>query len=203
MIYDVTLPLSPTLARWPGDPPVEVASFGGDVKISRWTVGSHAGTHVDSQQHFSAGPQTVDQIDPDILIGPCRLFDMADVSMITAETLTGLTLTGVERVLFRTRNSEHWQTAPATFEDEFVGVDDSAARLLIDMGIKLLGVDGLSVEPFPCTGTVHGMLLGSGIVLVEGLSLHHVPAGDYQLICAPLRLVNSDGAPARVFLTAP
>lgn len=203
MIYDITLPLSPTLARWPGDPLVAVARMGDAVKISRWTVGSHAGTHVDAQQHYSAGPQTVEQIDPHILLGPCRLFDMADVSVISAETLTGLALDGVERVVFRTRNSAHWQMAPAVFDEAFVGIDASAARLLLDSGVKLIGVDGLSVEPYTGTGAVHRMLLGAGIVLVEGLSLQHVPAGDYQLICAPLRLEQSDGAPARVFLTTP
>lgn len=201
MIIDVTLTISPELAHWPGDPSVEASSFGGEpVRVSRWTLGSHAGTHVDAQTHFSAGPQTVDQFDPAVLLGPCRVLDFPDAAVITADLLHAHDLTGVERLLLRTRNSRHWMEAPTTFDESFVGLDAGAAQVCLDCGVKLLGVDGLSVEPYHGNGAVHNLLLGAGVILLEGLNLAQVPAGAYQLVCAPLKLRGADGAPARVFL---
>jgi arylformamidase len=202
MLYDVTLPVSPTLARWPGDPPVEAAHLGGEIRVSRWTLGSHAGTHVDAPTHFSAGDATVDTLDPAVLIGPCRVFDLPAVDRITADTLAALPWRGMARVLFRTRNSRQWVDDPAVFDDTFVGLSLDAAEALVAGGVRLIGVDGLSVEPFGGDGSVHRCLLGAGVVLVEGLALAAVPAGDYTLLCAPLKLAGADGAPARVFVAS-
>lgn len=201
MIYDVSLPLSPALAAWPGDPRIERETFGDEVKISRWRLGSHAGTHVDAPAHFSLGA-TVDQLDPAALIGPCRVLDLPDVPLITADVLAAHDLIGVERLLLRTCNSRRWVEDPSTFDPDFVGLDEGAARTLLGLGIKLLGVDGLSVEPEDGDGRVHERLLRAGVVIVEGLNLSAVPAGVYELVCAPLRLEGADGAPARVFLVS-
>jgi len=201
MIYDVSLPLSPALVAWPGDPRIECEGFGDEVKISRWRLGSHAGTHVDAPAHFSLGA-TIDQLDPAVLIGPCRVLDLPEVPLITAEELASYDLSGVERLLLRTRNSRHWAEDMTTFDPDFVGLDGGAAQMLLALGVKLLGVDGLSVEPEEGDGHVHELLLRAGIIVVEGLNLSAVPAGDYGLICAPLRLEGADGAPARVFLVS-
>lgn len=201
MIYDVSLPLSPALVAWPGDPPIERERFGDEVKISRWCLGSHAGTHVDAPAHFSLGA-TVDQLDPAALIGPCRVLDLTDVPLITADVLASHDLSGVERLLLRTRNSRQWAEDPTAFDPDYVGLDEAAAQILLAMSVKLLGVDGLSVEPEDGDGRVHELLLSAGVIIVEGLNLSAVPAGDYGLICAPLRLEDADGAPARVFLVS-
>lgn len=201
MIYDVTLTLSPALAGWPGDPPIACTGSTVDgARVSRWTLGSHAGTHVDAPAHFIAGGRTVEEIPPSCLLGPCRMLDLGDAPLVTAAVLAGDDLSGVERLLLRTRNSRHWQRKPTAFDRDFVGIDPGAARALLAAGIRLLGVDGLSVEPWSGQGDVHALLLGAGMVIVEGLALAGVPAGDYQLVCAPLKLKDGDGAPARVFL---
>ncbi|OQA95865.1 MAG: Kynurenine formamidase [Chloroflexi bacterium ADurb.Bin222] len=201
MRYDVTLPISPEMAVWPGDPPVAVEYLDfGTVKVSRWCLGSHAGTHVDAPRHFSAGPGTVDALDPDILIGPCRLLHLPDTERVTAETLAAHDLAGVTRLLLRTRNSDHWRRAPRVFPENFVGLDPTAARLLRDLGVRLIGIDSLSIEAKPAAGEVHTTLLAADIIILEGLALANVPPGDYTLICAPLKLQGADGAPARVFL---
>jgi arylformamidase len=179
-----------------------MSSFGNEVIVSRWTLGSHAGTHVDAQKHFSAGPQTVDQLDPATLLGPCRVLYLPDIPLVTAEALAPYDLTGVTRLLLRTRNSRRWQEDIESFDEHFVGVSVDAAQLLVNAGITLLGVDGLSVESYEGNSKVHDTLLGAGVVVVEGLNLAEVPAGDNQLICAPLKLLGSDGAPARVWLVS-
>lgn len=200
MIYDVSLPLSPELAVWPGDPAITREEFGDQVKVSRWTLGSHAGTHVDAPRHYSAGPGTVDALDPELLVGPCRILDVTGDALITAEVLARHDLRGVTRLLLHTRNSLRRQADLTTFDPDFIGLDAGAARVLLDAGIRLLGVDGPSVEPYAGDGTVHGRLLAAGVIIIESLNLNDVPAGDYTLICAPLPLHGADGAPARVFL---
>lgn len=200
MIYDVSLPVSPELVRWPGDPAVEVARFGSEVQVSRWTLGSHAGTHVDAPRHFSAGPGTVDTLDPSVLIGPCRVLYLPEVPLITADLLRAHTLAGVTRLLLRTRNSERWRTDTTTFHEDFTALLPDAAELLVEIGIRLIGIDALSIEPYDGDGRVHHTLLRAEVIPLEGLYLAEVPPGDYHLLCAPLKLMAADGAPARVFL---
>ncbi len=122
MIYDVTLPIAPGMAVWPGDPDVacEALAFG-RVRVSRWTLGSHTGTHVDAPVHFSAGPQTVDELDPAVLLGPCRVLDCGEAPVITTAVLSAHDFAGIERLLLRTRNSRHWQEHPRAFDDAFGG----------------------------------------------------------------------------------
>lgn len=201
MLYDVTLPISPDLATWPGDPPVAVERLVFEtVHVSRWCLGSHAGTHVDAPLHFSAGPGTVDTLDPHALIGPCRVLHFPDAPLITAELLERCDLTGIERLLLRTRNSERWRESVSVFHEDFIGLDPTAACLLRDRGVTLVGIDWLSIEAPPITGAVHLTLLAAGIIILEGVMLADVPAGDYTLLCAPMKLAGADGAPARVFL---
>jgi len=201
MIYDVTLTLSPELARWPGDPPVQMTSIEvGGTQVSRWVLGSHAGTHVDAPVHFVAGRETVDALDPRTLLGQCRVLDVREFPQVTGDVLALYDLRGVERLLLRTRNSSHWAVNPTIFDRSFIALDVTAAQAVLDAGIKLLGVDGLSVDPYDSAGEVHQLLLRAGMVIVEGLALDAVQAGDYRLICAPLKLAGSDGAPARVFV---
>ncbi|MHB9134180.1 MAG: cyclase family protein [Armatimonadota bacterium] len=200
MIYDVTLPIAPDMVVWPGDPPIECETFGETVRISRWTLGSHTGTHVDAPTHFSAGEQTVDQLDPAVLLGPCRVIHLPDVPVITGALLAGLPLQDTPRLLFRTRNSTRWAANPTTFIEDYVGLDITAARVLLDAGVKLVGIDSLSIGAPDDCGFVHELLLSAGIIILEGLQLANIAAGPYHLICAPLKLAASDGAPARVFL---
>jgi arylformamidase len=201
MIYDVSLAIAPAMAVWPGDPAVERTDMQfGDWRVSRWTLGSHTGTHVDAPIHAGAGPGTADDLDPAVLIGPCRVLDLGDAPLVTADLLRAHDLAGVTRLLLRTRNSRCWAEDPTRFREDYTAIAPDAARYLVDRGLRLLGVDWLSVEPFGGDGTVHATLLAAGIVVVEGLNLSAVPAGDYRLLCAPLKLAGADGAPARVFL---
>lgn len=200
MLYDVTLPISPAMAHWPGDPGVEAEHRGGRVKTSRWVMGSHAGTHVDAPAHFLDVPWTMDDLDLDALVGPCRLLDMGEAPLVSADLLRAHDLHGVARLLLKTRNSAGWVEDPTRFREDFVGLSLDAAELLVGLDVRLVGVDGLSVAPFRGGDGVHEVLLGARVILLEGLALAEVPAGDYELLCAPLKLAGADGAPARTVL---
>jgi arylformamidase len=189
---------------WPGNAgvsltPVKSISEGSSSNLSRLEIGTHTGTHVDAPRHFSEGAPGVDAIDPAVLVGPARLFRLPDVEHIDRTLLDTLNLNGVTRVLFATRNSALLRRPE--FESGFVYLSDDAAAHLVGLGIRLVGIDYLSIEKYKAEGhRTHRTLLEAGVVIVEGLELSNVPEGDYELMCLPIKIQDADGAPARVLL---
>ncbi len=204
--YDITVPFSTDLPVYPGDPAVQITQVAslaaGDIcTVSHLSFGSHTGTHVDPPAHFVAGRATLDELPLEVLIGPARVVDVGEISAIDVVTIDAANLTGVERVLFKTRNSRLWQAGVCEFETAFVYLETAAAERLVELGVKLVGIDYLSVEKFNFEQpTTHYALLGNDVVIVEGLNLTDVAAGDYELICLPMKIQNGDGGPARVVL---
>jgi arylformamidase len=205
-IFDITLTISNDLPVWPGDPAINfyrvVDVNNGDVcTLSRLESGSHIGTHLDAPLHFIKGGNTVDQLDLNVLIGPCVVVHVPAATVIDAALLDSLDIPAdTRRLLFRTRNSEIWARGDNTFHTDYVGVDRSGARWLVGRGIQLVGVDYMSVAPYADTIVPHEILLGAGIIAVENLNLAGVEAGNYQLICLPLKLKDGDGSPVRAIL---
>lgn len=189
---------------WPSDPPFRVEPWsqlaqGGSSNVSLLHLTSHTGTHVDAPSHFIPGAASVDQVDPQLLVGPARLFNLEGERTISLSALHGLDLAGVSRALFRTRNSYHLQDED--FWPEFTYLTEEGARFLVERGASLVGVDYLSIEAYQNPDhPTHRILLGAGVVVIEGLDLSQVEAGDYELMCLPLKLKDADGAPTRVFL---
>lgn len=205
-IYDLTVSISPELPVYPGDPAIQIErtmclEHGDICAVSRLSFSTHIGTHVDPPAHFVRGRATVDELPLEVLIGPARVVDVGEASVIDAVVLGQFDLSGVTRVLFKTRNSRLWQEGAKEFARDFVYIEADAAERLVQMGVRLVGIDYLSVEKFnfdvPHT---HYALLGNDVIAVEGLNLSGVAAGDYELICLPLKIKNGDGAPARVVL---
>ena len=206
-IYDVTVAVSEGVPIYEGDPRVEIESVrsiaGGDnANVSHLCLGAHTGTHVDAPNHFIDGTRRVEDLDIEKLVGPCRVIEV-DGSVVSIEPSDLGGLDGVERVLFKTRNSAFWNEPEKGFRTDFTYISPEAARVLADAGIKLVGIDYLSVEKFGSNDfATHITLLKSEIVIVEGLDLREVPAGDYEITCLPLKYVGGtgDGAPARTIL---
>jgi arylformamidase len=196
-IIDVSVPIRAGMITYPGDPTVtleRVASLAdGDVaNLSRLDFGVHSGTHVDAPVHFIDDAPAAETLPLDVLIGPARVLDLTAADRLDATAFDSVDL--APRVLMKTRNSELW--ARDTFADDFLALTGDGARALIDGGVRLVGIDYLSIG----TEAAHHALLAAGAVAIEGLDLRDVDPGDYELICAPLKLVGSDGAPARVLL---
>jgi arylformamidase len=205
MIHDVTVTISREMPVYPGDPQIEIKRTllleEGDVaNVSHLSCGTHIGTHVDPPSHFVEGGIALDKLPLDVLIGPARVVDVGDVDVIDAATVEKTALDGVTRVLFKTRNSRLW-SSPHEFQRDFVYLDADAAEILVARGVKLVGIDYLSIEMFnfeqPAT---HMALLSNNVIVVEGLDLSGVTAGDYELICLPIKIKDGDGGPARVVL---
>jgi arylformamidase len=204
-IHDVSVAVSNRLPTWPGDPPVSLElahaiARGDAANVSRLDAGVHTGTHVDAPRHFIDGAPGVDSLDLGVLCGPCLVVaaDPPGRDLRPAD----LPETDLERVLFKTRNSERWRRGDTAFDTEFVAVGADLARRLVETGKRLVGVDYLSVESYhaPFEHPVHRALLEAGLVIIEGLDLSGVESGEYDLFCLPLKLAGSDGAPARTVL---
>ena len=205
--FDVTVAISESVPIYEGDPSAKVDGVkairrGDGVNVSALCFGAHTGTHVDAPNHFIEGTRRVDELDVDTLIGPCRVVQLAeDVVAVEPEHLPNLA--GVERLILKTRNSAFWNTPEDGFRTDFTYLTHPAATLLADAGIKLIGIDYLSIEAPGSEGhPVHITLLEKEIVILEGLDLREVEPGDYELICLPLKYVGGtgDGAPARTVL---
>lgn len=208
-IYDITVPISNELPTWPGDPSVQLTvwrslSSGDGANVSMLNFGAHTGTHVDAPAHFIEGAAKIESLPLDIMIGAAQVIEVPpDLHAIEEEFVLDHCAPETTRVLFKTRNSAFWSESEPVFHTDFTYLDLKAAQRLVERGIKLVGIDYLSIEKYESPkNETHLALLSHGVVILEGLNLTDVPAGQYELICLPLRLRNSkgDGAPARAVL---
>ncbi len=202
---DISVPLRDSMVHWPGDPPVTVKLVkdieqGDSANVSVLSMGAHSGTHIDAPLHFIRQGTGIDMMPLGATIGKARVIEIKDTESVKPEELLPHRLRRGERILFKTRNSSHvWQTDE--FVEDFVFISDDAARFLVERGVRMVGVDYLSVGSYKHGGSyVHKTLLGGGIWIIEGLDLSRVIPGKYELICLPLRLVRGDGAPARAIV---
>jgi arylformamidase len=204
-IFDISVPLKTGGTVYPGNPEIRIepaseVSKGASSNVSRLSFGSHTGTHVDAMKHFFDGTATVDQLPLESLVGPATVIAFPDdVMSVTADHLKQHNLKGVARLLIRTRNSGYINDG--TFHKDYTFVAPDGAEHLVSLGVKLVGVDYLSVEQFHSGHhKTHRTLLGKDVVIVEGLDLSAISPGKYDLYCLPLRLAGLDGAPARAIL---
>jgi len=206
-IFDATLTISPGLPTWPGDPKVILERFsriedGADANISRMAIGVHTGTHVDAPYHFVHGAKTVEHLDLDLLTGHAQVVfvDVKGEDIEVSDLQQAGIPRGTDRLLLKTRNSGYWDCIEDGFQRDFAALSPEAAQYLVDLGIQLVGIDYLSIAPFKEGKLTHQVLLRAGMVVIEGLDLRAVQPGRYELYCLPLKLAETDGAPARVIL---
>jgi len=208
-IYDVSVPLNSNTPTYPGDPGIHIKQWlqlanGDPANVSLINFGLHSGTHVDAPAHFIDGGAKVGSLPLDSLLGEAEVVEVPDkIDVIDERFVTAHCGSGSQRILFKTRNSVFWGDTERGFHEDYVHIDPGAARWLVKSGIKLVGIDYLSVEKFESDSfPTHLAFLTSGVVIVEGLDLRAVPGGRYELLCLPLKIAggSGDGAPARVIL---
>lgn len=205
-IYDISLTISPKLPVWPGDPPIDIErvsniAAGDDANVSRVNMGVHSGTHVDAPLHFIAEGDPVDQLDLKTLTGRAYVLDLTDIDLIDAQALKEAEIPArTRRILFKTRNSDFWSQGETRFQENFVAISADGAQFLVDRGVRLIGVDYLSVAPYDDGTPTHKILLSAGVAIIEGLNLSQVDQGRYTLYCLPIKISESDGSPARAIL---
>jgi len=208
-IYDVSVPLTNEMPSYPGDPGIQIRDWyslsnGDPANVTHLSFGAHTGTHVDAPAHFIEGAKKVESLPLDVLLGKVQVIEVPEDQLSIDEQFVRVNyLQGLTRVLFKTRNSRFWGEFNAGFREDFTYLELDAAKYLAQAGVRLVGIDYLSIEQFGQKNhPTHLALLTEGVVIVEGLNLNEVAAGEYELICLPLKVSSGkgDGAPARVVL---
>ena len=202
---DVSVPLHTGMVHWPTDPVVHIERLadmdkGAICNVSKMDMCAHAGTHMAGLNHFIKAGAPLDTVPFDALIGPCRVIKIKDAYSVKPAELTQHRLRKCERILIKTRNSRR-QWWEEDFDTRFIHISKDAAQHMVDRDIRTIGVDYLSVGGYERDGVeCHQVLLGAGVWIIEGLNLTKVKPGKYDLICLPVKIRNSDGAPARAIL---
>ena len=202
---DISVPVQSGMVHWPKDPEIKVERVmemaRGDVcNVSHLSLGAHTGTHMDAPLHFIAKGKSIDQLPFEATIGLARVIEIADEESIKPEELRPHRIKAGERILFKTRNSEEsWRSNE--FDEDFVYISREGAQFLAERKVRTVGVDYLSVGGYKRDGVeTHYALLGAGIWVIEGLNLAKVKPGQYELVCLPIKLQGTEGAPARALL---
>jgi arylformamidase len=208
MIFDVTVPITHSMPVWPGDPAVEVTSISKEsrdnthtIRVTNINMGSHTGTHIDAPFHMMSDGKRLEEIPLEVLTGNAIVLEIFGARSIGPAELAPFDLNGVERVLLKTDNSKHWNDGK--FYEDFVYLEPESAEILVKHGVRLVGIDYLSIDKFRSPShPSHFVLLKKNIPIIEGLNLNAVSAGRYTLVALPLNLQNADGAPTRVILVS-
>ena len=205
-LHDISLPITEDLPTWPGDPGIKLDKIsqikeGEIANLTHLSSSVHIGTHVDAPDHFLGNGVTVEKIPLDLLVGPAEVIEITTDQDITAKDLQSVGVTGKnKRLLIKTSNSNFWAEGIREFQEVFIALSTGAATYLVDCGVEVVGIDYLSIGPFTDPEPTHRVLLEAGILIIEGLDLSRIEPGTYRLMCLPLKIVGSDGAPARVLL---
>ncbi|MFW5714168.1 MAG: cyclase family protein [Brevefilum sp.] len=209
-IYDISVPITPEMVTWPGDPPVRLKKIsaieeGESANITQIQLCVHTGTHIDAPKHFFTEGKSLEQLSIKYFLGEVLVMEIgSEFDTITSQVLTSHNdfelLKLSQKVLFKTHNSTLWQSHPQTFQSDYVGLDASGAEILAELDLKLIGLDYLSIATYRDTLRPHQILLSREIILLEGINLSSVTPGSYQLYCAPLLIEGCEGAPARALL---
>ena len=203
-LIDITVPIDANLPVYPGNTPftlepIKRIARGDSSNVSTLHLSAHSGTHVDAPRHFFDGSAGAEGLPLEMLFGRARVIEVTSRKGIAPEDLAGIDFSEDIRVLIKTHNSRLWGSAE--FHPDYVGVTEAGAKYLVERGVKVVGVDYLSVEEFKKPGApAHHILLGGGAIVIEGLNLRDVEPGIYEMFCLPLPIVGADGAPARVVL---
>jgi arylformamidase len=204
---DISVRLRSGMVHWPDNPPVRIERIldmeHGDVaNVSKISMGSHTGTHMDAPLHFVREGEGLDEMPLTAAMGRTRVIEIHDPESVKPEDLDPHEIRRGERILLKTQNSARDWPSTAFIED-FVYVSQEAARYLAAREIQTIGIDYLSVGGFHRDGVeTHEALLNAGIWVIEGLDLSQVESGEYELVCLPIKVERSDGAPARAILRA-
>src|SRR5690349_22074481 len=204
-LFDISVPVLNGGVVYPGNPEIQIEpqqdmAKGGSSNVSLLTIGSHTGTHVDAPRHMIPDGGGVETISLEALIGPALVLEFADsVMAVTEAYLRAQPIAGHERVLLKTRNSKFIRDR--NFHRDYTYLAPDGAEYLVSLGVRLVGIDYLSIEQFHSGHhRTHTTLLSRGVVIVEGLDLSEPSAGEYELCCLPVLLEGVDGAPARAVL---
>jgi kynurenine formamidase len=204
-LIDLTMPLRPGMRGVETEPKFTVGANGWNA--ATWHLYSHAGTHMDAQIHFAAGPETIDQHTPARCMGPAWVVRQPGLAPKALHTVAGLgavadRFQSGDSLLLHTGWSAHVDN-PAVYRDGLPRISEELARWCVAKKVKLLGVEPPSVADvtnLPEVSLIHQILLSGGVTIVEGLTnLDQLRQDRVFFAALPLRLAGGDGCPVRAF----
>ncbi|MBS1583987.1 MAG: cyclase family protein [Bacteroidetes bacterium] len=201
---DISATISDGMTRWPDDPPVQVSraetiAAGAEANVTQISTTAHVGTHIDAPLHFIEGGMDAASVPLEKLVGKAKVFHIHNPKEIGLAEIRNFDIEAGDRILFRTANSEmEWEHLP--FVEDYVYLATDVAKYLAEKKINCVGIDYLSLGNKANDGEVHRLILGAGIIIIEGLKLKDIEAGDYEMVCLPLKIKDSDGGPCRVMI---
>ena len=204
-VHDISLAIEPGLPTWPTSEGFRIrramrVAAGDPANVSIVEMDVHTGTHVEAPLHFLDGTDALEAVELDRFVGPAQVVEVAGPA-VTADGLAGLAIPpGTARLLVKTGNSARWAAGWGAFDERYVALTRDAAQWVVERGIRLIGIDHLSIEQFDDGGETHRILMRAGVVILEGLNLHGIDPGAYTLVAAPIRLAGTEAAPARALL---
>jgi len=211
-IHDISVRLGEGEVTYPGDTPFcreEILSLKREdfCTLSKMTLSAHSGTHVDTPAHFLSDGLSLDGYPPEKFICRAHVVDCGDGETVGPEVLQepgGFSELQVEQgdaLLFKTANSAGDLSAAGEFTDTFIHLSGEAAALCVKMGVGLVGLDYITIDPYGSEDyPAHAALMKGGVLILEGIRLKEVPAGTYTLICLPLSISGAEGSPVRAVL---
>ena len=185
--YDISVPITSGMVVWPGDPAVSMQRVskieaGDNANVTHLSLSAHTGTHVDAPYHFLQDGDTLEKVPLSLMMGRAYVLHLPEVDLITAEVLEQADIPPrTRRILFKTRNSEIWARGETEFQTDFVALSPDGAQYLVDRGVRMVGIDYLSIAPFKQSRPVHEILLKAGVFILEGVNLSEVAQGRYTL----------------------
>ncbi|WP_078545890.1 cyclase family protein [Litchfieldia alkalitelluris] len=198
-IYDVSTTIQKGMAVYKNKPekqPNITTATNGYVTETRLDMDVHGGTHVDAPLHMVIDGETIETLALEDLVGSSKVFDLTNVEdRITKEDLESLNIEKNDFIIFKTKNSFEEE-----FNFDFVFLAEDGARYLVEKGIRGVATDALGIERSQEGHPTHKTLFGANIIIIEGLRLKDVPAGEFFMVAAPLKLTGTDASPARILL---
>ncbi len=207
-IYDITVLLGEESITYPGDPVfsrelVVTLKDQGDCELSRLSMSSHSGTHIDAPSHFIQGGKSIDQYGPADFIFSALILETEDDRIIRPEEMKNIRIDPGDALLFKTNNSRSGRCKSGTFSEDYVHLSEEAADLCIEKGVGLIGIDYITIDRYKdATFAIHHKILGNNILILEGIDLSEVPPGHFTLFCPALKIKHGEASPVRAFLLA-
>ena len=204
-IHDISLAIDPGLPTWPTSEgwrtrwAMRIAE-GDPANVTVYEADVHTGTHVESGLHFLPDGEPLDRTPIERFVGPALVVEVGGDEVDVADLERAGIPMGTERLLIKTRNSERWAKGWGAFDAAYVALTLDAAKWIVSSGIRLVGLDHLSIQQYASDGETHRVLLRAGVTILEGLNLAAVVPGTYTLVAAPIRLTGVEAAPVRALL---
>ncbi len=207
-IYDITVLLGEESITYPGDPVflrelVTTLKDQGDCELSRLSMSSHSGTHMDAPSHFIQGGKSIDRYGPEDFMFSAVILETKDDRIIHPKEMKNIRIDPGDALLFKTENSRSGRCKSGAFSQDYVYLSEEAADLCIEKGVGLIGIDYITIDRYnDATFAIHHKILGNNILILEGIDLSEVPPGRFTLFCPALKIKNGEASPVRAFLLA-